>query len=139
MESLVSIRKPKPDEYEQAVECIIEARGRNYYSENYYSTEYLFGGEHEIFAAFESSGEMAGICGLSCAPFEHEKTMLTLLNIKPSYTGRGIGTELINHCIETLKSYSAPCVKGYVITKYNKVQNMLEGFELKPTGIMEHP
>ena len=65
----ITIRPPQKREYEQAVRCIAGARGKAYYANRYYDAQYLFGGEHEIYAAFDNHGDMIGITGISRAPF----------------------------------------------------------------------
>ncbi|MCL2821392.1 MAG: GNAT family N-acetyltransferase [Oscillospiraceae bacterium] len=137
MACVFTIRAPKPDEYEQVISCITEARGEKYYSEKFYDFSYLQSGEHEIFAAFDANGEIAGITGLSCAPFEKEKTMLSLLNVRPSFTGSGIGTRLLDYSIDKLESRGVKSVKGHVITHYTSIQTVLEKFNLLPAGFLQ--
>jgi len=131
------IRPPKSNEYEQVIRCLKEARGANYYSTKFYDIDYLRGGEHELFAAFDDKGEMTGVTGLSLTPFEKDKITLSLLNIRPQYTGQGIGTELLTYTTNLLKSRSAKSVKGHVVTRYTSIQKVLEKLDLKPTGILK--
>jgi len=131
------IRPPVTDEYEQIVKCIIETRGENYYSSKFYDADYLQNGEHELFVAFNESGNMTGFTGLSCAPFEKEKTLLSLLNVYPEFTGRGIGTKLLSYTVELLKSRGNKSVKGQVITRYSSIQSVLEGLGLRPAGVLK--
>ena len=132
----VTIRPPKPDEYEKIIACIKEARGSSYYSAAYYDAAYLRGDEHELFAAFDDNGEMAGFTGLSGSPFENDKSTLSVLNIRPAYTGRGIATELLSYSVELLKSREARLVKGYTVTRYPAIQHVLEDLGLKPAGVL---
>jgi len=130
------IRPPKADEYGQIIECMKEARGSSYYSAKFYDIDYLSSGEHELYAAFDERGKIAGVTGLSAAPFENEKSTLSLLNIRPECTGKGIGTKLLTYTTDLLKKRNACSVKGHVVTRYTSVQKVLEGLELIPTGIL---
>jgi len=130
------IRTPEPGEYEQVITCIREARGSYYYDACYYDIDYLRGGGHEFFAAFNEDGEMMGVTGLSVAPFESEKTTLSILNIRPSYTGRGIATGLLTYSTELLEARGAQSVKGYTVTRYPSIQRVLENLGLIPTGVL---
>jgi len=132
----IKIRPPEPDEYAQVIKCITEARGAGYYSKEFYDIEYLSSGEHEIYSAFDDNGIMVGVTGISASPFETEKSMLSLLNIRPQYTGKGIGSELLCYSVDLLQSRGAGSVKGQVITRYTSIQKVLEGLGLKPTGIL---
>ena len=130
------IRPPGPEEYEQIITCITEARGPNYYSKKFYDISYLQSGEHELFAAFDDNGVMTGFSGLSQAVFEKERTTLSLLNIRPAYTGCGIGTGLLSNSIELLKKRGARSVKGHVVTSHQYIQRVLEGLGLRPSGLL---
>ena len=130
------IKPPQADEYNKIIECIVEARGTTYYSPKFYDPEYLSSGEHELFAAYNENGEMVGFTGLSYAPFENERAMLSLLNIRPSQTGKGTGTKLLSYTVELLKSRGIKSVKGHVITRYPSIQNVLEGLGLRPAGML---
>ena len=120
----------------QVVECIKEARGAGYYSKEFYDAEYLSSGIHEIYSAFDDNGTMVGFTGISASPFETEKSMLSLLNIRPQYTGKGIGSALLRYSVDSLQSRGAGSVKGQVITRYTSIQKVLEGLGLKPAGIL---
>jgi len=130
------IKPLKSGDYEQAVICIREARGSAYYSEKFYDAEYLQKEEHELYAAFDDSGVMAGVTGISAAPFENEKSMLSLLNIRPSYTGHGIGSALLSYTTGILQYRGVKAVKGQVVTKYASIQRVLEGLGLRPAGML---
>jgi len=134
--SSITIRPLEPEEYESAVDCIVEARGANYYSSKYYEPAYLQNGKHEIFGAFDENNEIAGITGLSSSVFEKEKTTLSLLNIRPSFTGFGIGTKLLTYTTDLLKTRGARSVKGHVVTRHSSIQKVLEHLELKPAGLL---
>ncbi len=136
MHSELSIRIPEPSEYEQAINCIAGARGVNYYSSRYSDPAYLFGGEHEVFAAFDASGEMMGITGISRAPFDMERSMLSLLNIRPEFTGNGAAKALLKHTVDLLAARGARCIKGQVVTRHAQVQGILERLGMSPAGVL---
>ncbi len=133
---MITIRPPEQGEYEQAIECIAEARGVNYYPSRYADPAYLFGGEHEVFAAYDESGEMIGITGISRAPFDTKRSMLSLLNIRPEFTGNGAAKALLKHTVDLLEARNIRCIKGQVVTRHAKVQAILERLGLSPAGVL---
>ncbi len=136
MNGEITIRPPQKREYEQAVDCIVKARGGAYYSERYYAPSYLFGREHEIYAAFDANGAMMGITGISRAPFDGERSMLSLLNVKPEFAGKGAAKALLSYTVDLLVSRRVRCIKGQVVTRHAQVQGILERLGLLPAGVL---
>ena len=129
------IRPPAKDEFKQVINCLIETRGADYYSALYYDMKWL-DRNIELFAAFDETGELAGIAGLSQGLFNTEKTTGCLLTVRPAFSKHGIAKQLIVHFTDVLKKRGAGAVKGQVVTTHTEAQNIVESLGWIPTGFL---
>ncbi|MCL2488410.1 MAG: GNAT family N-acetyltransferase [Oscillospiraceae bacterium] len=129
------IRPPAGSEYEQVVNCLIEARGTEYYSAEYYNARWLEA-NIEIFAAFDDNGELKGVSGLSRGLFNDHKTTGCLLTVRPGFTGNGMGIRLVSHFTDVLRGRGAGTVKGQAATTHTAAQRITERLGWTPTGFL---
>ena len=131
-----SIRIKPPTDFAHVAACFAEVRGKNYYSPRFYDTAYLASGQHEILAAYDRHGEIAGVTGISNGFFGDEKSLLTLLNIRHKYEGMGIGKELLAQSVHMLEKRGVRAIKGHNVTAHIATQVILGNLGLMPTGML---
>jgi len=129
------IRHPELREYENVIACLIEVRGKSYYSPEYYDPQWL-ANNIELFAAFDENGVLEGVAGLSKGLFNDNQTTGCLLTIKNAFAGCGEARVLIEHFTEVLKKRNARSVKGQVVTVHPGVQRTVERLGWIPTGFL---
>jgi GNAT superfamily N-acetyltransferase len=128
------IRPPAKEEYKQIVSCFTETRGPGYYGADYYCADWL-AGNFEFAAAFERE-KIAGVAGLSSGLFNNEPTTVSLLTVRPSYSGKGLAGCLVSHLHHVLRERGAQAVKGQVVTLHTGVQSVVERLGWIPTGFL---
>jgi GNAT superfamily N-acetyltransferase len=131
----MTVKLPVSGDYEQVVSCLTEARGPGYYSAEYYDARWLEV-NIELFAAFDDSGELAGVAGLSRGLFNNHKTTGCLLTVYPGFIGRGIGIKLVSHIADVLRQRGAGAVKGQVAATHTAAQSIVERLDWIPTGFL---
>ena len=122
---------------DEAIDCIITSRGKDYYKQEYYNKDFLLDSDfNKTYAAHNESGKMTGIICLSRGLFDDSISVISTLNVCPKFTGMGIGRSLIRFITDIASKQDITCMKGQAVTTHALLQRFLEDYGLRPTGFL---